>query len=150
MNTEGQLADLPDLNVWLALAATDHAHHHQAVRYWEQQASPQVLFCTVTALGLVRLLSQPKLMGQAVKRSAESSAILQAFCRQPGVSLAAPGHDGWEIVHRWLSAEELPSRLYTDAYLAALAIANDWRLVSFDRDFERFKGLNCLSLLPVV
>ena len=148
MNTQGQLADLPDLNVWLALAATDHAHHLQAVRYWEQQASPQVLFCTVTALGFMRLLSQPKLMGQAVKRSAEASAILQSFCRQPGVALATPMHDGWEIVHRWLSAEELPSRLYTDAYLAALAIANDWRLVSFDHDFARFKGLNWLALMP--
>ena len=28
----------------------------------------------------------------------------------------------------------------TDAYLAALAIANGWRLVSCDRDFERFAG----------
>lgn len=31
----------------------------------------------------------------------------------------------------------LPPRLCTDAYLAALAIANGWRLVSFDRDFAR-------------
>jgi len=48
--------DLPDLNVWLALACPDHSHHHQALHYWEQQAAEQVLFCTVTALGLVRLV----------------------------------------------------------------------------------------------
>jgi hypothetical protein len=29
------------------------------VHYWEQQAAEQVLFCTVTALGLVRLVCQP-------------------------------------------------------------------------------------------
>lgn len=52
--------DLPDLNVWLALAWPDHSHHHQALHYWEQQAAEQVLFCTVTALGLVRLVCQPK------------------------------------------------------------------------------------------
>jgi len=40
----------------------------------------------------------------------------------------------------WCSGE-LPPRLCTDAYLAALAIANGCRLVSFDRDFERFGGL---------
>ena len=51
-------AGLPDLNVWLA------------VHYWEEQAAGQVLFCTVTALGLVRLLSQPKLMGTSVKSGA--------------------------------------------------------------------------------
>jgi uncharacterized protein len=28
----------------------------------------------------------------------------------------------------------------------ALVIANGWRLVSFDRDFERFKGLHWLPL----
>jgi len=58
-------ADLPDLNVWLALACPDHSHHHQAVHYWEHQAAGQVLFCTVTAMGLVRLVCQPKLMGAA-------------------------------------------------------------------------------------
>jgi hypothetical protein len=26
--------DLPDLNVWLALACPDHSHHHQALHYW--------------------------------------------------------------------------------------------------------------------
>ena len=146
MNTRSDPADLPDLNVWLALAATQHPHHAQALTYWEQQASGQVLFCTVTALGLVRLLSQPKLMGASVLGSAEASDLLQTFRRQPGVAMAAPEHDGWDLFHTLLSSAELPARLQTDAYLAALVIANGWRLVSFDRDFERFKGLNWLAL----
>ena len=41
---------------------------------------------------------------------------------------------------------DLSARLCTDAYLAALAISNGWRLVSFDRDFERFGGLQRLLL----
>ena len=146
MNTRSDPADLPDLNVWLALAATQHPHHAQALTYWEQQASGRVLFCTVTALGLVRLLSQPKLMGASVLGSAEASDLLQTFRRQPGVAMAAPEHDGWDLFHTLLSSAELPARLQTDAYLAALVIANGWRLVSFDRDFERFKGLNWLPL----
>jgi hypothetical protein len=48
-------ADLPDLKVWLDLATPDHVHHQHAVTYWEEQAAEEVLFCTVTALGLVRL-----------------------------------------------------------------------------------------------
>ena len=67
--------------------------------------------------------------------------------RWPVVQLAAPEHDGWEVFHHLLGGAELPARLCTDAYLAALAIANGWRLVSFDRDFERFEGLGRL-LLP--
>lgn len=138
--------DLPDLNVWLALAWPDHSHHHQALHYWEQQAAEQVLFCTVTALGLVRLVCQPKLMGAAVKTAAEASALLAAFCQQPGVSMGSAEHAGWEVFHQLLNSGELPPRLCTDAYLAALAIANGWRLVSFDRDFERFGGLERLAL----
>ena len=139
-------ADLPDLNVWLALSWPDHSHHQQAVHYWEQQAADQVLFCTVTALGLVRMVSQPKLMGVAVKNAAEASALLHALCQQPGVQLAEPEHNGWEVFHQLLQSAELPARLCTDAHLAALAIANGWRLVSFDRDFERFEGLERLPL----
>ena len=56
--------DLPDLNVWLALTCPDHSHHQQALHYWEQQAAEQVLFCTLTALGLVRLVGQPKPAGR--------------------------------------------------------------------------------------
>ena len=137
--------DLPDLNVWLALASADHSHHQQAVHYWEQQAAEQVLFCTVTALGLVRLVRQPKLMGAAVMTAAEASELLQAFCRQPGVSLARSEHDGFEVFHQLLRSRDLPARLCTDAYLAAQAMANGWRLVSFDRDFAGFEGLQWLQ-----
>uniref|UniRef100_UPI004047DB92 hypothetical protein n=1 Tax=Cyanobium sp. TaxID=2164130 RepID=UPI004047DB92 len=93
----------------LALAATDHPHHRQALHYWEQQAAAEVLFCTVTAVGLIRLVSQTKLMGTAVLASVEASALLQGFCRQPGVAMAAAEHDGWEPFHSLLSSTELPA-----------------------------------------
>jgi len=85
-------------------------------------------------------------MGTAVRNPAEASALLEALCQQPGVELAEPQHDGWEVFHQLLRAGDLPARLCTDAHLAALSIANGWRLVSFDRDFERFEGLERLSL----
>jgi len=85
-------------------------------------------------------------MGTTVKNAAEASALLEALCQQPGVQLAAPAHNGWEVFHQLLRSAELPARLCTDAHLAALAIANGWRLVSFDRDFERFEGLERLQL----
>ena len=139
-------ADLPDLNVCLALLTPDQFHHQQALNYWEQQAAEQVHFCTVTALGLVRLVSQPKLMGPAVQTTYEASAILQALCQQPGASLAIPASDGWDVFHQLMREGNLQARLCTDAYLAALAISSGWRLVSFDRGFERFGGLQRLSL----
>ena len=117
-------ADLPDLNVWLALATPDHAHHQQALTYWEQQAAEEVLFCTVTALGLVRLVSQPKVMDSAVRSAQAASALLKALCQQPSVCMAAPASDGWDVFHQLMGKQNLPARLCTDTYLAALAISN--------------------------
>ena len=138
--------DLPDLNVWLALAAPGHGHHNQAVCYWESQAAQQVLFCDITALGLVRLITQPKVMGSATKTVAEAAELLRALCAQPGVAMAATESNGWDLFHALLRQGALPARLCTDAYLAALAMSNGWRLVSFDRDFARFEGLAWLQL----
>ena len=140
------IADLPDLNVWLALASPTHQHHLSAAKYWEEQASQQVLFCTVTALGIVRLVMQPKVMGDAVLTAAQASALLDQFVQQPGVSYAQPASEGWDVFHGLMRRAELSPRLCTDAHLAALAITNQWRLVSFDHDFQAFPRLNLLQL----
>jgi len=50
------------------------------------------------------------------------------------------------VFHQLLRGGERPARMCTDVHLAALAIANGWRLVSFDRDLERFAGLQRLPL----
>ena len=55
--------DLPDVNVWLALAVKQHPHHDAALAYWQGEAAQRLWFCRVTMLGLVRLLTQPRLMG---------------------------------------------------------------------------------------
>ena len=105
-----------------------------------------MLFCTVTALGLVRLVMQPKVMGDAALTAAAASALLDQFVQQPGVSYAQPSSEGWGVFHGFRRQSELSPRLCTDAHLAALAITNQWRLVSFDRDFQLFPGLNLLQL----
>ena len=107
-------ADLPDLKVWLAPVCTSHHHHHQrAIDYWEQQAPEQVLFCTVTALGLVRLVCQPAVMGAAMMPPASASALLDALGQQPGMELAEQGDASWETVPQLLRAGELPTRLWS-------------------------------------
>ncbi|MDP1902558.1 MAG: hypothetical protein Q8K96_19230 [Rubrivivax sp.] len=64
----GDHGDLPDVNVWLALAVQEHPHHAAARQYWANEAAARLHFCRVTMLGLVRLLTQPRLMGPATMR----------------------------------------------------------------------------------
>jgi hypothetical protein len=42
----------------VGLPSPGHTHHRQAIHDWEQLAAIEVLFYTVTALGLVRLVCQ--------------------------------------------------------------------------------------------
>ena len=57
---------------------------------------------------------------------------------------AGPASCAAELERR-LSAN-LPARQFTDACLAAFAESAKLRLVTFDKDFERFRGLDCLRL----
>ena len=105
-----------------------------------------MLFTTVTALGLVRLLSQPRVMGDAVLSLGQASAVQAAFLEQPGVRLVDEASASWPVFRHLLTQDTWPARLCTDVHLAAMAISGGWRLVSFDQDFGRFKGLLWLPL----
>ena len=138
--------DLPDVNVWLAMAVKQHPHHEAAAAYWKELAGKRVWFCRVTMLGMVRLLSQPKVMGEQALNLAQALAAYQRFAALPEIGIHAEPADCARQLQRRLSAD-LPARLLTDAYLAAFAESAGLRMVTFDEDFERFEGLECLRLV---
>ena len=138
--------DLPDVNLWLALAVGDHVHHDRARRYWFDESAEQVAFCRVTVLGLLRLTTNATVMGGKPLTAAEAWSTYRAF-RQLDEVFLATGEDGCEdVLGWWVMGSTVIPRLWTDAYLGALAKASGWRLVSFDGDFTRFDGLELLLL----
>ena len=56
---------LPDVNVWLALASRRHAHASRAAK-WMDSLSRTACFCRVTQAALLRLLTNPAVMGAEV------------------------------------------------------------------------------------
>lgn len=152
--------DLPDINVWLALAVQEHPHHAAARRYWAQVqadmvATPHVAphkiyFCRVTMLGLVRLLCQPKVVGEGALTLPRAWDVYQSFRALPLIDLLPEPADCDTLIQALLTAQgALPPRLWTDAYLAALAHSAGARLVTFDRDFERF-NLPRVTVLSII
>ena len=137
--------DLPDVNVWLALAVKQHPHHETAAAYWKELAGTRVWFCRVTMLGLVRLLSQPKVMGEQALSLTQALAAYDRFASLPEIGFHAEPSDCTDQLQRRLSTD-IPARLLTDAYLAAFAESAGLRVVTFDKDFKRFEGLDCLHL----
>ncbi|WP_342131338.1 TA system VapC family ribonuclease toxin [Hydrogenophaga sp. OTU3427] len=144
--------DLPDLNVWLALVMPEHPHHGAARQYWDGMAEAmargqRLCFCRPTMMGLVRLLSQPKLMGDGALSLVQAHGVYRELRAQPGVAFV-PDHESADAVLPKLLAPEPPPRLWTDAWLAATAQAAGLRLVSFDADFARFQLPRWTQLRP--
>lgn len=137
--------DLPDVNVWLALVHAGHPHHAVARQWWAGRRAGPVWFCRVTMLGLVRLLAQPRVMGDGALQAAAALDMYGQIIQAPGVGLM-PEPAGCEQAYRQFVQPDLPARLLTDAYLAAFAQSASLRLVTFDRDFARFSGLHGLEL----
>jgi predicted nucleic acid-binding protein len=62
----------PDVNVWLAILMAGHVHRSTAREWWESDTSESILFCRVTPVSLLRVLTtaaamngQPLTMNQA-------------------------------------------------------------------------------------
>jgi len=142
--------ELPDVSVWFALSVNNHSHHGCAMD-WLSTASHRgsVAFNRATQQGLLRLLS--------------TKVIMQAYGKAPLVN-----GDAWKLQQTWMTDdrigqfEEPPEmdaqwkafgairtaspKLWMHAYLAAFAMAGNYRLVTTDKAFKQFKGLDLAVL----
>lgn len=125
---------LLDVGVWLAAAWGRHVHH-APVRAWFDRQEQRLLLCRVTQMSLLRLVSNPSVMGNdAVTRGAAWGVVdrLRGDSRVDWID--EPVH--LEPVWRALSARNDDShKLWTDDYLAAFAQAANVALATLDRAF---------------
>lgn len=140
------MTDLPDVNVWLALADENHVHHLRALAYWQDESAPAISFCRVTMLGFLRLSTHPKVLSHPLTGE-EAWKIYQRYRIEAKVSVI---EDSWEIDPEFMELIRRPDfthHLWTDSFLAAFAQFHGCRIVSFDTDFTRFPKLNFLHLV---
>lgn len=140
------MPDLVDASVWVPLSAPDHVHYARARRYWDEESSEALVFCRVTALALLRHLTNPRIMGPAALDGAAAWNALGTWLAVLRVRMLAEpaGLDEW--LRRWSESLDLRGGAWTDAYLAAFAAASGCRLVAFDGDFSRYPGIQFLHL----
>jgi toxin-antitoxin system PIN domain toxin len=138
--------DLLDASVWLPLSAPDHVHHARAREYWSSEGWAQAAFCRITALALLRHLSNPRVIGAAALDGAAAWRALATWLALPEVVLLPEPAGVDEYLAEWSADLNLRSGHWTDAYLAAFARAAGCRLVAFDGDFDRYRGLDFLHL----
>ena len=139
---------LVDVGVWLAAVWGRHAHNPVAAGWFSQEAD-DILFCRVTQMGVLRLLSNPAIMGEdAVDRSQAWRTFDQLWADERVLWADEPAE--LDAVWRAISARDDKShKLWTDDYLAAFAQASGATLVTLDRRLPaRYPSVRVELLLP--
>jgi len=108
-------------------------------------AERQLGLSITVSLGFVRIVTQSRIV-QSPLSIAQAQAWLDVMLRAPNWVQPAPAADHLQNVFDLLSRVGSAGNLVSDAHLAALAIEHGAHLVSFDRDFQRFPGLQVLLL----
>lgn len=137
---------LADVNVVFPLLVSRHQHRDTALEWFDSTDAGDVVLCRLTRLGALRLLCTAQVMGPDVvqpKDAVEAMEVLEADERV--VLLHEP--DGLDASLKTLVAGcATTPNLWTDAYLAAFTNVAGLKLVSFDRGFSKFVGLDFLQL----
>ncbi len=96
-------------------------------------------------MGLLRLVTNRQVMGADVLTSKEAWQIYQQFSRDLHITfLNEPSNI--EVEWRKLMQGHTSANNWTDAYLAAFALGQGLKVVSFDVGFEKLLGTNAIIL----
>ncbi|MGH3403126.1 MAG: TA system VapC family ribonuclease toxin [Streptosporangiaceae bacterium] len=137
-----------DVGVWLAAVWGRHVHHPVAGDWFREEAD-DIVFCRVTQMGLLRLLSNPAIMGDdAIDRSQAWRTYDQLWADERVLWADEPAE--LDAVWRAISArDEKSHKLWTDDYLAAFAQASGATLTTLDRKMPaRYPSVQVELLLP--
>jgi hypothetical protein len=121
---------LLDVNVLIALLDASHLHHPPATNWLAAHLDRGWASCPLTQNGCIRILSNPAYpnaipAAQVAERLAEAAQHPAHAFWPDAISLLQPDRLAWDRL--------LSGRQVTDAYLLALAVDQDGRLVTLDR-----------------
>jgi uncharacterized protein len=124
----------PDINVWVALTYEGHAHHRTAAAWFTTLKSDvSLVFCRLTQLGLLRLLTTEAVMGDEVKTQPQAWEAYDRWQQDPRVELMDEPAE-IEASFRSLTRLRQPAtKDWADSYLASFATVGQLTLVTFDR-----------------
>ncbi len=133
---------LLDANVLLYAYDASSPFHSQARPWLEELFSGlEPVWLPWTSIhAFLRIGTNPRILENPFSIE-EASAIVGEWLERPTVQVLEPGPRYWPILSRLLPAAQARGNLVMDAHLAALAIEHGATLLSTDRDFTRFEGL---------
>jgi toxin-antitoxin system PIN domain toxin len=134
---------LVDVNV-LVHAFREDAPRHAELRAWlEKLVESDSAFAVADLVlsGFLRVVTHPRVFAPPTPMEG-ALEFVEALRSQPNCIVVSPGERHWSIFTRLCDEADARGNLVPDAYLAALAIETGSELITTDRDFARFPGLD--------
>jgi len=124
----------PDVNVWLALTSPDHEHFRAAWKWYTNLPSgTSLLFCRLTQLALLRLLTTKAVMGKGTLTQSEAWKAYDRWLEDGGAVFAEEPADLEAGFRDNTTSGQASPKEWADAYLSAFSHTMNCRLVTFDR-----------------
>ncbi len=140
---------LADVSWLLPLCYGGHEHHVSALRWLAAlPKGSEVVVCRLAQMGLLRLLSNPAVMGADVCGTDAAWKLNDQLLGDPRFTLEMEPPALEAALRQLTKGFPYSPKLWQDAYLAAFAVAADLPLVTFDQGFRKFRPLRSLVLSP--
>lgn len=140
---------IADANVLLPLLIEGHPHQGPAGAWWEESDDGDIGLSLPVHMALLRLLTNSRVMGSSVLRPAQAWGVVGSLIDDPRIEVieqVPAAHSAhW---HHCVVRREPDPDLWTDAWLAAMALSHDCEMVTFDRGFRSFSKLKLRLLGP--
>lgn len=133
---------LPDANTLLYAVNRASDQHDAALTALRQGFDDPrgVAFAWAALLAFLRLSTRRGIFPTPLSVE-DALRVIEHWLGHPRAQVAHPGERHAEILGRLLRSAGTAGNLTMDAHLAALAIEHGATIVSFDRDFARFEGV---------
>lgn len=139
---------LADVNVIFPLLVSRHQHREKALEWFDSAQAGDVALCRLARLGALRLLCSPAVMGPDVVQPEAAIVAMGMLEGDERVVLLHEPDNVDAALADLVATQRATPNLWTDAYLASFATVAGLKLVTFDRGFSKFRGLNFLLLDP--
>jgi toxin-antitoxin system PIN domain toxin len=140
--------DLLDANILIAAFRPDHIDHSTLRRLLESRLTQpsSVTFPHLVEIAFLRIVTHPKIFRHP-STNEEAGLFLQAIRDSGGFEELSRLPEFRNTLNELCTKLVLVGNDLNDAYLAAIAIENRFRLISADEGFGRFRSLNWINPL---
>jgi len=138
---------LVDVNLWLAITWAEHVHN-QPAKDWFDQEDDDLAFCRVTQMGLLRMLTNPAVLGAEALSRRRAWEVFGALTLDPRMHFLSEPQGLDALWMAFSKRDDSSHKLWTDDYLAAFAQAGNLDVATLDRGFlKRYPSVHVVSLL---